>query len=143
MSQLECECGSREFVSTVSRKFPVRVDQDGSWLNFEGDPSEILAHEVSSVFGPFECRKCEKLYEEPVDFFAIIKWGVDDLESTFSAAGVPFTQENVDIFLKSNASRVLVDRSIEEGWMILETIVDNLKWDRQFQGVIEGKVANG
>lgn len=57
---------------------------------------------------------------------AEIKWVVADLEEVFRRHSIPFTQENVDVFLNSRGCRTLHERSVEEGWEILHYIASDV-----------------
>lgn len=60
------------------------------------------------------------------DVFATIRWCDADLEQAFKDAGVDPTPENIQRFKESRAPRTLVDRSIEEGWVILDDLITDL-----------------
>lgn len=66
-------------------------------------------------------------YKGDSGIFSVISWQVDDLEEVFQKNGIPFNEENVQKFLESRGPRTLVDRSIEEGWIILGDIVSDME----------------
>lgn len=59
--------------------------------------------------------------------FSIIRWSKDDLMDVFSKYKIPNTEENINIFLNSTSPRTLKDRTIEEGWEIIEILVSDMK----------------
>lgn len=65
--------------------------------------------------------------------FATIRWSVADLVSAMEERGIEPSEENIKKFIETTRGpRTLVDRSIEEGWAILDTILDNLMSDGIF-----------
>lgn len=59
------------------------------------------------------------------DELATIKWFVADLESILEEKGIPVTDENIQRVLDNRCKKTMEGRSIEEGWEILNVIVDN------------------
>ena len=60
-----------------------------------------------------------------------IVWKREDLEAALERREIPATKENVDI-LEANLG-YLHEGSVEAGWEIIDTIVENLKYDKAFQ----------
>ncbi|PEN08611.1 hypothetical protein [Bacillus pseudomycoides] len=59
-------------------------------------------------------------------YFTVIKWHVEDLKNCFKLRGIPATEENIAIFLNSRAPKTLDERSIEEGYEILDALISDL-----------------
>lgn len=56
-----------------------------------------------------------------------IVWVAEDIKVLFEQNDIPFTEENYKIFLNNRAAKTLHERSIEEGWEILDTILSMCK----------------
>ena len=56
---------------------------------------------------------------------ATIKWVDEDLKEALENRGFEPTGENIDILLTNGLEKVLCDRSIEFGWDIIDTVIDN------------------
>lgn len=59
-------------------------------------------------------------------FFAVIRWHEDDVKQVLADRGYLANKANVKRVLQSHAGQTLIDRSIEEGWVILEDCVDSV-----------------
>ena len=53
---------------------------------------------------------------------ATITWTIEDIEQYKKKKGYEVSSENIDIMLKNRLTKTLEDRSIEEGWNIIDTI---------------------
>jgi len=78
-------------------------------------------------------REAEQI-ETPIkdEYFSVIRWHYDDLEMVFSKYGIPWTEENIQKFMDNRGPRTLEERSVEEGW----TILDDLVWLLQNNGTL-------
>lgn len=54
-----------------------------------------------------------------------IQWVDDDLKEALENRGFKPTGENIDILLTNGLRKVLCDRSIEFGWDIIDTVIDD------------------
>jgi len=74
-----------------------------------------------------ELKEVSEQHEEAEDndVFATIRWSDEDLIKAFNDAGFDPTPENIKRFKESRAPRTLEERSIEEGWQILEDLIWN------------------
>lgn len=54
-----------------------------------------------------------------------IQWVDDDLKEALRNRGFKPTGENIDTLLTNGLEKVLCDRSIEIGWDIIDTVIDN------------------
>lgn len=54
-----------------------------------------------------------------------IQWVDDDLKEALENRGFKPTGENIDILLTNGLKKVLCDRSIEFGWDIIDTVIDD------------------
>jgi hypothetical protein len=80
-----------------------------------------------------EMNTMSKLKYDDNYVFATIKWSVADLAQVLEDRGIEPSQENITKFIEfTRGPKTLQDRSIEEGWSILDTIVDDLKHDGVF-----------
>lgn len=66
------------------------------------------------------------------DVFAVIQWITEDIKQVLVNNGIPATQENINVFLKSRGARTLEEVSIEYGWDILNNLVCNMKTENAF-----------
>ena len=80
----------------------------------------------------------EVVYEgehDPNEVICEIKWCVADLLDMMAHLNIELTDENIDCILKQWFARVLTDRSIEEGWEIIETLLscctDGLTYEKK------------
>lgn len=64
------------------------------------------------------------------EFFATIRWSEDDIHALLEKEDIPPTQENIDVVTGYHST--LEERSTEEGWEILETIISNCKYANEF-----------
>lgn len=53
---------------------------------------------------------------------ATIIWTIEDIEQFLEEKGYEVSSENIDIMLNNRLTKTLEDRSIEEGWNIIDTI---------------------
>jgi hypothetical protein len=60
------------------------------------------------------------------DEIAIIRWDKDDLLEVFSNNKIPLTDDNINKFMNTRSPRTLEERSIEEGWEILDILVTDM-----------------
>ncbi|MED1107739.1 hypothetical protein [Bacillus paramycoides] len=60
------------------------------------------------------------------EYFTVIRWHVEDLKNCFKKRGIPATEENIAIFLNSRAPKTLAERSIEEGYEIMDVLIFDL-----------------
>lgn len=63
--------------------------------------------------------------------FAVIRWQEEDIKQALANQGYRANKANVKRVLDSRLGKTLVDRSIEEGWVIIEDclgFVDGLEW---------------
>lgn len=63
------------------------------------------------------------------DEIAVIKWVVADLASALEEQGIPATDENIQRVLDNRAAKTLAERSTDDGWNILHTVIANTKFD--------------
>lgn len=56
---------------------------------------------------------------------ATIEWVDEDLKEALENRGFEPTGENIDTLLTNGLGKVLCDRSIEIGWDIIDTVIDN------------------
>lgn len=54
-----------------------------------------------------------------------IQWVDDDLKEALENRGFEPTGDNIDILLTNGLKKVLCDRSIEFGWDIIDTVIDD------------------
>lgn len=54
-----------------------------------------------------------------------IQWVDDDLKEALENRGFKPTGENIDTLLTNGLRKVLCDRSIEFGWDIIDTVIDD------------------
>ena len=54
-----------------------------------------------------------------------IQWVDDDLKEALEHRGFKPTGENIDTLLTNGLEKVLCDRSIEFGWDIIDTVIDD------------------
>lgn len=59
--------------------------------------------------------------------FITINFHIADLKSAFDKNGIPFTNENIDIFLKSGGSSQLKSILVETTSTILDDMVTNIE----------------
>lgn len=52
-----------------------------------------------------------------------ITWCIEDLIEAFEKENIPVTKEGIKKFLRSGGVRTLQDRSVEEGWIILQDLI--------------------
>lgn len=53
---------------------------------------------------------------------ATITWTIEDIEQFLEEKGYEVSSENIDIMLNNRLTKTLEERSIEEGWEIIDTI---------------------
>lgn len=56
---------------------------------------------------------------------AIIKWIDEDLKDALKNRGYEPTEDNIDILLTNGLRKALCNRSIEFGWDIIDTVIDD------------------
>ena len=56
------------------------------------------------------------------DIIASITWTIEDLEEFLKSKGYESTDENIETLLDNRLTKTLEERSIEEGWEIIDTI---------------------
>jgi hypothetical protein len=56
------------------------------------------------------------------DYFAVIRWHSDDIESVLEEQGIAITEDNLEEAM-SRVADTLQDRSVEEGWDIMRDLV--------------------
>ena len=56
---------------------------------------------------------------------ATIEWVDEDLKEALAIRGFEPTGENIAILLTNGLKKALYDRSIEFGWDIIDTVIDN------------------
>ena len=56
---------------------------------------------------------------------ATIEWIDEDLKEALDNRGFEPTGENIDLLLTNGLKKALCDRSIEFGWDIIDTVIDN------------------
>jgi len=61
---------------------------------------------------------------DPYDTFCEIKWSYVDLMFLMAKKNIPVTDENIDKIVKCRLEKTMQDRSTEEGWEILDCIID-------------------
>ena len=59
-----------------------------------------------------------------------ITWCIDDLLDMMERQGIELTDENIDYILGQRFEPTLQDRSIEEGWEIIDILVANAMYDK-------------
>lgn len=59
---------------------------------------------------------------DPNEEICTIKWCIADLLDMMASKNIPLTDENVEAILDNGFAKVLRDRSIEEGWEIIDTL---------------------
>lgn len=74
--------------------------------------------------------------------FCSIHWHEDDLETIFTNNSIEPTRENLDTFINSRSPRSLEDRSVEEGWEVLEMLVKMMQDDGLFNCSLSFKNEN-
>ena len=57
-----------------------------------------------------------------------IRWCVQDVLDMMAHEGFELTDENLDAILNNRLGKHLKDRSIEEGWEILDTLICDAMW---------------
>lgn len=55
-----------------------------------------------------------------------IRWNIEDLVIAMAEAGIEPTDENIDKVLAHRFERTLHERSVEEGWEIIDVIISNV-----------------
>ena len=72
----------------------------------------------------------------PMETVCEIRWCVADVLDMMARHGIELTDENLERLLDANIGRCLKDRSIEEGWEILDIIIADEKygWMRESEG---------
>jgi hypothetical protein len=73
----------------------------------------------------------EPFLSMPPDAFCRIVWCDEDLMQALEEAGFDPTPENIAKFKGLGGTRTLKDRSIEEGWVILDDLITNLFGDEK------------
>lgn len=63
------------------------------------------------------------------EFFAVIRWAEDDVQEALARRDLPLTQNNIDLVMDQGT--VLEERSIEEGWEMLDVIISDLEYDNE------------
>jgi hypothetical protein len=58
------------------------------------------------------------------EFFAVVRWGEEDIKQALTKDGYKITRANVKRVLDSRTSRTLQERSIEEGWEVMSVCLD-------------------
>lgn len=74
----------------------------------------------------------EVLYEgelNPHEVLCEIKWTLVDVMDMMAAKGIALTDANIGAVVTNSFSRVLKDRSIQEGWEIIDVLVSEAKFD--------------
>ncbi len=56
-------------------------------------------------------------------FIAVIRWHEDDLIDSMKRAGLEPSEESIRKFMESSARKTLHERSVQEGWTILDDLV--------------------
>ncbi len=56
------------------------------------------------------------------NIIASITWTIEDLEEFLKSKGYETTDENIETLLDNRLTKTLEERSIEEGWEIIDTI---------------------
>ena len=59
--------------------------------------------------------------DEPI---CVIRWCMEDLWCKMAEKGIPITDENIDRIMNNRFEKTLQDRSTEEGWEIIDTLID-------------------
>lgn len=62
-------------------------------------------------------------YRNPSETLCTIKWCYQDLMELMASRGIELTDENIDRIEGCRLEKTMQDRSIEEGWQILDDIV--------------------
>lgn len=70
--------------------------------------------------------------ETNTDFFSVIRWHEDDIAVALENRNITSTQDNIEMV--KQYSGVLEDRSVEEGWEILDIIISDIEYDNGFDG---------
>lgn len=60
-----------------------------------------------------------------------ITWLLDDLLDMMAKQGVELTDENIDHILGQRFERTLRERSIEEGWEIIDVLVSDAMYEKE------------
>ena len=57
------------------------------------------------------------------DVIVTIKWTIKDVEEALVSRGIQPTDENMQRLLSGRFERTLQERSIEEGWQIIDDLI--------------------
>jgi hypothetical protein len=66
---------------------------------------------------------------DPNETICKIEWKIADLLDMMAHHGVELTDENIERILGNRFERTLKERSIEEGWEIIDVIVDDAMYE--------------
>ena len=67
----------------------------------------------------FDAAQVDDSDEDKID---TITWTIEDLEEFLKSKGYESTDENIETLLDNRLTKTLEERSIEEGWEIIDTI---------------------
>ena len=77
--------------------------------------------------------------EQSNETIAVIRWMEEDLRHWLRDNDWPVTEENMDAMRDMISGRTLQDRSIEEGWEIIDAMVDEDQLSREKEPEDDGK----
>ena len=60
----------------------------------------------------------------PNEVICTVQWCIQDLLDKMASKGIPLTDENVDAILQNRFAKTLQDRSVEEGWDVIDDLID-------------------
>ena len=72
------------------------------------------------------------------EFFAVIRWAEDDVQEALARRDLPLTEKNIELVM--DHSTTLEERSIEEGWEMLDVIISDLEYDNELDTSKEDKL---
>jgi hypothetical protein len=108
------------------------------WANSPEDAITLVSSNRNISSDILIAYELNQKLEEDHEIVTTIKWHTEDLAEVFRKYDVLCTDENFDRFIHSKMSSVLKDRSVEEGWEIMDIIVsDSLA---EFDLFDEGKI---
>ena len=69
--------------------------------------------------------------DRPNETVCTITWCVEDVLCAMERRGIELTDENLNRIMNHRFERTLNERSTEEGWEIIDVIIDCAMWDNQ------------
>lgn len=116
---------SGEIYANDSFELTAKIIELAEKFESEFGQAVVETGDYIEIIDNFAEKELKAVYGVEDKKVATIAWWGTDLYEIFNIYNVETNQENIDTFINAGGSRVLSDRSIEEGWEIIDIIVSD------------------